>query len=35
MSPDAPTTPAALAIHFPPELPVSQRREDIARAIAE
>src|ERR1700710_707437 len=24
-----------LAIHFPPELPVSQRREDIARAIAE
>ncbi|MDQ1562059.1 MAG: ATP-dependent helicase HrpA [Actinomycetota bacterium] len=35
MSLDAPTTPAALAIHFPPELPVSQRREDIARAIAE
>jgi ATP-dependent helicase HrpA len=29
MSPDLPT------ITFPPELPVSQRREDIARAIAE
>jgi ATP-dependent helicase HrpA len=28
-------TPITPIIHFPPELPVSQRREDIARAIAE
>ncbi|GAB3798705.1 ATP-dependent RNA helicase HrpA [Humibacter antri] len=26
-------TPAVPVIHFPPELPVSERREDIARAI--
>jgi len=32
MSDRVPITPI---IHFPPELPVSQRREDIARAIAE
>jgi ATP-dependent helicase HrpA len=28
-------SPIIPIIHFPPELPVSQRREDIARAIAE
>src|ERR1700743_3767563 len=35
MSDPTPIVPIVPNIHLPPELPVSQRREDIARAIAE
>jgi ATP-dependent helicase HrpA len=31
--PDQPTEPAGLVITYPPDLPVSQRRDDIAEAI--
>ncbi|WP_291052362.1 ATP-dependent RNA helicase HrpA, partial [Herbiconiux sp.] len=33
MSSDSPLRPAPLTIVFPPELPVSQKKDDIARAI--